>query len=701
MWKIREITDKVTNVVMNYSEVEAKVREATNDDEWGPHGSLMAEIAKYTFTYEHFPEVMGMLWKRMLTEPKKNWRRPYKSLLLLSYLVRNGSERVVTSAREHIYDLRQLEDYTFKDELGRDQGINVRQKTKDLIDFIQDDERLRTERKKAKKTKDKYIGMSSDAFEGGGSSRYKRSPDGDRYDPEPRNMSAMKEYDDEIERQNKTRPKFSLPARIFEDSPAGSIGESDEDEGYADEPTNRKGKKWQKDNGGSGGGGDEDAEEAYSDSEDRGSNSFKDEETYESHETTMTTRKERVTKRTSRGKIDLGAAASYGKTAGRTEETKEANPVAAKPTNDLDLLVDTAPPVMQPTSPAGSSSGFANFADFNSAPATDGFDPRGRTVSQALGSQSQTLLDLSAPASSQYTAFTSTSFPTLSSQGSDFGAFQAVPNSPPEQSYSAFQSTEFSTTTSTNMASANVSNQALLGAMIAPQPMQMMQPMGAAPLQPQPVLQPSQPQFPSITPQPSSSTPPASASEAGTPQPVARLWANTNVNINLDNLSPGRQPERPAQPSMNQLAGQSPMGGMPAGMTSPQQMMSPTSPMGGMPANMAAMPTSMGPITSGMGNMQLGTNPQMMNPMMQPMGMQGTMGMQPGMGMQGNMGMQPGMGMGMQGTMGMQPGMQQGMGMQGTMGMQQGMMGGGMGAVPNPMQQRQDKAFAAFGNFGK
>ncbi|CAH1256825.1 CLINT1 [Branchiostoma lanceolatum] len=655
MWKIREITDKVTNVVMNYSEVEAKVREATNDDEWGPHGTLMSEIAKYTFTYEHFPEVMGMLWKRMLTDPKKNWRRPYKSLLLLSYLVRNGSERVVTSAREHIYDLRQLEDYTFKDELGRDQGINVRQKTKDLIDFIQDDERLRGERKKAKKTKDKYIGMSSDTFDGGSSSssRYKRSPDGDKYDPEPRNLSAMKEYDDEIERQNRTRPKFSLPARIFEDSPAGSNG------------------------GGSGGvsGGDEDAEEAYSDSEDRGSNSFKDEETYESHETTMTTRKERVTKRTSRGKIDLGAAASYGKTAGRTEEGNvPANAVAAKPKNDLDLLVDTAPPVMQPTSPVNSSSGFANFADFNSAPANDGIDPRARTVSQA-------------------------------SQGSDFGAFQAVPQSPPEQSYAAFQSTEFSATTSTNMAAANVSNQALLGAMIAPQPMQMMQPMGGQPLQPQPALQPmSQPQFPSLNPQlPPSSVPATSAAEAGTPQkPVARLWANTNVNINLDNLSPGRQPERPAQPSMNQLAGQNPMGGMPAGMTSPQQMMSPTSPMGGMPANMAAMPANMaanmGPVTSGMGNMQLGGNPQMMNPMMQQqMGMQ-----QPMMGMQGQMGMQPGMGMGMQGTMGMQPGMQQGMGMQGTMGMQPGMgMGGGMGAVQNPMQQRQDKAFAAFGNFGK
>lgn len=64
-------------MVLNYSEIESKVREATNDDTWGPHGSLMAELAKYTFTYEHYPEVMSMLWKRMF-ESKKNWRRIYK-----------------------------------------------------------------------------------------------------------------------------------------------------------------------------------------------------------------------------------------------------------------------------------------------------------------------------------------------------------------------------------------------------------------------------------------------------------------------------------------------------------------------------------------------------------------------------------------------------------------------------------------------
>lgn len=85
-------------------------------------------------------------------------------MLLLNYLVRNGSERVVTSSREHIYDLRSLENYTFTDENGKDQGINVRHKVRELIDFIQDDDKLRDERKKAKKNKDKYIGMSSDAM---------------------------------------------------------------------------------------------------------------------------------------------------------------------------------------------------------------------------------------------------------------------------------------------------------------------------------------------------------------------------------------------------------------------------------------------------------------------------------------------------------------------------------------------------------
>ncbi|KAK0160016.1 hypothetical protein PV328_007464 [Microctonus aethiopoides] len=182
MWKVRELMDKATNVVMNYTDTEAKVREATNDDAWGPTGAMMQELAQATFTYELFPEVMSMLWKRMLQENKRNWRRTYKSLLLLNYLVRNGSERVVTSSREHIYDLRSLENYTYIDEIGKDQGINVRHKVRELIDFIQDDDKLRDERKKAKKNKDKYVGMSSGAM----GMNFGNGNSGDRWSDNPK-----------------------------------------------------------------------------------------------------------------------------------------------------------------------------------------------------------------------------------------------------------------------------------------------------------------------------------------------------------------------------------------------------------------------------------------------------------------------------------------------------------------------------------
>jgi len=40
---------------------------------------------------------------------------------------------------------------------------SVRQKAKDLVEFVQDDDRVREERRKAKKTKDKYIGMAGEA----------------------------------------------------------------------------------------------------------------------------------------------------------------------------------------------------------------------------------------------------------------------------------------------------------------------------------------------------------------------------------------------------------------------------------------------------------------------------------------------------------------------------------------------------------
>ena len=111
-------------------------------DPWGPHGSLMSrlpllkstncslllsgEIAAATFNYEEYAECMGMVWKRVLKDKNegKNWRRIYKALLLLAHLLRNGSDRVVESARDHVAELRSLERFEFIDAKGKDQGVN-------------------------------------------------------------------------------------------------------------------------------------------------------------------------------------------------------------------------------------------------------------------------------------------------------------------------------------------------------------------------------------------------------------------------------------------------------------------------------------------------------------------------------------------------------------------------------------------------
>lgn len=44
--------------------------------------------------------------------------------------------------------------------------VIFRHKVKELIEFVQDDEKLREERKKAKKNKDKFIGLSNEGISG-------------------------------------------------------------------------------------------------------------------------------------------------------------------------------------------------------------------------------------------------------------------------------------------------------------------------------------------------------------------------------------------------------------------------------------------------------------------------------------------------------------------------------------------------------
>ncbi|KAI4880155.1 hypothetical protein NFI96_031176 [Prochilodus magdalenae] len=592
MWKVRELVDKATNVVMNYTEIESKVREATNDDPWGPSGQLMGEIAKATFMYEQFPEVMNMLWYRMLKDNKKNWRRVYKSLLLLAYLVRNGSERVVTSAREHLYDLRSIESYHFIDENGKDQGINVRQKVKEMVEFVQDDDRLREERKKAKKNRDKYIGVSSDSM---GDFRYA----GDKFD-------TRSKWDDDWE-GNKGAFPFSEKLGEITDKISSTIDD-----------TISKFRNKERD----------DSPDRFSETEEErrqaarngqtGRTEFKDEEEtvttksvqiVQATETTATRKRGGIPSKT----IDLGAAAHYigDKPAANVSTSKTTESSASQPSGGLvDLFMADSVPT-QPTSTGLGADFIGGFADFSSAAATASLPSSTASAPSGNGEFG----DWNAFSGTQPTS------PAAQPAGTDlFAGLQSTPvsvSTAPSADLFGLMGPSVTTTinASQSMNFSMISTQNMGPPIPNSQPLQNM----GTPLVPQQSVVQKQEAKPSIP----------------------STWSNSNVNISLDYLGPGMQPPKPSQPTLNMMQQQ----GVPVNMM--------TQGFAGMNLSMQPSQAPIRPPTNPMmGNMGMqsgitGGTVGMSTMGGMPLG-QGMMGMNMNMGMpSASMGMQGPMGMGM------------------------------------------------------
>ena len=97
-----------------------------------------------------------------------------QSLQLLEFLIKNGSERVIDDARSHLSLLKMLRQFHYIDQNGKDQGVNVRNRSKELAELLGDVERIRAERKKARSNRNKFGGVEGGTMSGGmsGGSRY-------------------------------------------------------------------------------------------------------------------------------------------------------------------------------------------------------------------------------------------------------------------------------------------------------------------------------------------------------------------------------------------------------------------------------------------------------------------------------------------------------------------------------------------------
>ncbi|KAL3816278.1 hypothetical protein ACHAXA_008086 [Cyclostephanos tholiformis] len=165
--KVRNLAEDAFNQVKPKNDVEARVYEVLSHKNWGASTTLMNEIAQDTFDYERFLLVTKLMWEAIETPRPSAWRVIFKGLTLLEHLLKNGSERCVDDARNHSHLLRNLDRFNYY-EGTVDRGVGVREKSKQVVEILQDDERIREERQKARQLREKFSGRGSAAGGGGG-----------------------------------------------------------------------------------------------------------------------------------------------------------------------------------------------------------------------------------------------------------------------------------------------------------------------------------------------------------------------------------------------------------------------------------------------------------------------------------------------------------------------------------------------------
>jgi hypothetical protein len=89
----------------------------------GAFGNLRPGLIWWQRSSNDFYDIMDMIDKR-LNDKGKNWRHVLKALKVLDYCLHEGSELVVTWARQNIYIIKTLREFQYVDEDGRDVGQN-------------------------------------------------------------------------------------------------------------------------------------------------------------------------------------------------------------------------------------------------------------------------------------------------------------------------------------------------------------------------------------------------------------------------------------------------------------------------------------------------------------------------------------------------------------------------------------------------
>lgn len=79
---------------------------------------------------------------------------------MIEFFIKNGAERFIEDCRDRLHKIRQLQDYNYY-ENDMDKGSGVREKSKQIVELLNNNEAIRSEREKAKALRNKFVGIDS------------------------------------------------------------------------------------------------------------------------------------------------------------------------------------------------------------------------------------------------------------------------------------------------------------------------------------------------------------------------------------------------------------------------------------------------------------------------------------------------------------------------------------------------------------
>ncbi|XP_074574785.1 epsin-3-like [Curcuma longa] len=125
--------------------------EATNSSSWAPDSKTMRCISRAAFEIDDYWRIVEILHKKFEKFDKKQWREPYKALILVEYLLTHGPKSIAEEFQNDKGAIQLLGDLKFIDEGGFNWGLTVKCKTQRVLNLLDNGRYLDEERDRARK----------------------------------------------------------------------------------------------------------------------------------------------------------------------------------------------------------------------------------------------------------------------------------------------------------------------------------------------------------------------------------------------------------------------------------------------------------------------------------------------------------------------------------------------------------------------